>query len=159
MLRYAHEPIRELGRREYEIPSGKKSTLREPLAFDETFSPDGLRELISEGPIFFFLRDVKTGKDLQKFVGHKQSHILVVFSPDGRRVASGAHGDAVLPGGEVKLWDPETGRETVPVKGHDQGVMRLAFSPDNRLLATVGYDQVVRVSDVETGREVPGSRS
>jgi WD40 repeat protein/tRNA A-37 threonylcarbamoyl transferase component Bud32 len=153
MLRYAHESIREPVD-EYEIPSGKKSTLREPLAFDETFSPDGLRELISEGPVFFFLRDVKTGKDLQKFVGHKQSHILVVFSPDGRHVASGAHGDAVLPGGEVKLWDPETGRETVPVKGHDQGVMRLAFSPDSRLLATVGYDQVVRVNDVATGREV-----
>ena len=138
----------------FDIATARKVEREVFSPFGPAQSPDGSRELVSTGPMFFTMRDLKSGKDIRKFEGHKQAHLRVAWSPDGRKIASGAHGDSMLMGGEVKLWDSETGRETVPVKGHEKGIHSVLFSPDSKLLATCGFDQVVRVTDVETGREL-----
>ena len=71
-----------------------------------------------------------------------------IFSPDGRRVATGSSDRT------VKLWDLASGRAVLTLKGHLKGVASLAFSPDGRWLASGGDDTTVKVWDVASGRIV-----
>jgi WD40 repeat protein len=59
----------------------------------------------------------------------------VAFSPDGKRIASGA-GYRNKPG-EVKVWDTQTGQEVLDLKGAGGSV---AFSPDGQRLASACGD-------------------
>ncbi|NUQ01988.1 MAG: WD40 repeat domain-containing protein, partial [Armatimonadetes bacterium] len=75
---------------------------------------------------------------------------LVLFSPDGRTIASAGLLDRVI---TVRLWDVATRRPRGgPLVGHTANVMCLAFSPDSRLLATGAADSTVRLWEVPTGR-------
>src|SRR5262249_54477246 len=86
-------------------------------------------------------------KELPGFVRHAWS---VAFSPDGKLLATA--------GGQntAKIWDTKTWTEktkfAVPM-----GVRALAVSPDGKTVATaseVANDPVVRLWDVESGREI-----
>lgn len=75
----------------------------------------------------------------------------LAFSPDGRRLATGA-GDNVI------VWDAETGKLLLTLKGHRSDVNSVAFSPDStRLVSASGYlpePGEVKVWDVATGKEL-----
>ncbi|MDA2913255.1 WD40 repeat domain-containing serine/threonine-protein kinase [Acidobacteriia bacterium AH_259_A11_L15] len=81
---------------------------------------------------------------------HTDTVYAVVFSPDGRWLASGS-GD-----NSVKLWDVATGRQVRVLLGHVAFVGGVAFSPDGRWLASAGgfKDHTVKLWEVATGREV-----
>ena len=67
---------------------------------------------------------------------------VFVFSPDGKRLATG------LTDGIVKIWDLTTGQETLTLKGHTSRVTGLAFDPDgHRLISTASADMNVRIWD------------
>jgi WD40 repeat protein len=71
----------------------------------------------------------------------------MVFSPDGRLIATGCAG------GVIRLWDIANGRVLWSVAGDKIGwVQSLAFSPDGQTLASGGWDCTVRLWDVATGR-------
>jgi WD40 repeat protein len=53
---------------------------------------------------------------------------------------------------EVKLVELASGK-TLDLRGHSQPVFALAFTPDGTTLATGGFDGLVKVWDVATGRE------
>jgi len=57
----------------------------------------------------------------------------VVFSPDGRLLASG---DLFYDGIDAQLWDSRTGKLLQILKGHTLGPVDIAFSPDGHVLAT-----------------------
>ncbi|KAL5504736.1 hypothetical protein ACEPAH_7399 [Sanghuangporus vaninii] len=70
----------------------------------------------------------------------------VVFSSDGRRIASGSNDST------VQVWDPDSGEV---VSGPFEGRL-VTFSPDGKRVASSSYDCTVRVWDVESGELVLG---
>lgn len=71
---------------------------------------------------------------------------LLLFSPDGRRLASASWDET------VRIWDVETGASVgVPLVGHTSGVASITFSPDGVYLASGSYDKTVRIWDAKTG--------
>jgi RNA polymerase sigma factor (sigma-70 family) len=73
----------------------------------------------------------------------------VAYSPDGRTLATGS-GSASDPGA-LALWDVPTGKVRVWLE-QPLGVRAVAFSPDGTLVAAAGWDKVVRVYEVRTGK-------
>ncbi|MEU9019777.1 serine/threonine-protein kinase [Actinomadura sp. NPDC048394] len=79
--------------------------------------------------------------------GHVGEVNAVVFSPDGKTLATGGSDTT------VRLWDART-RQPIgtPLEGHTDPVESVAFSPDGRTLATAGWDHTVRLWDTRTHR-------
>lgn len=71
----------------------------------------------------------------------------IVTSRDGRWLAAGDWD------GEVVLTDATLTRTTV-LTNHHAAVRAIAFSPDSRQLASAGADRLVKLWDVETGKEI-----
>jgi WD40 repeat protein/serine/threonine protein kinase len=136
------------------------------------FSPDWRRRACAVSDNTVEVRDVQTGQPTLRLKGHTAPVWSLAFSPDGKRLASGAGGHQ-LPGGtlannsktdraEVKVWDAQTGQElfTFPVSlGFVRGV---AFSPDGKRLAGVSANppdsdpksSTMKVWDVQTGQQL-----
>jgi WD40 repeat protein/serine/threonine protein kinase len=90
-------------------------------------------------------------QDLLTLKGHTSGITIVVYSPDGKRLASASSDQT------VKVWDAQTGQELLSFKRHTGVVLSLAFSPDGKRLASGGpatdgpYE--VKVWDAQTGQE------
>jgi WD40 repeat protein len=84
---------------------------------------------------------------LQTLEGHTHWVEAVVFSPDGKTMAS-ASGDHT-----VKLWNAGTGTEQRTLKGHTGWVRAVVFSPDGKTVASASGDKTVKLWDAGTGVE------
>jgi WD40 repeat protein len=85
--------------------------------------------------------------------GHGRQVNAVIFSPDGRTVASGSADNT------VQLWRVHDGFRIHKLQGHQGWVMSVAFSPDGTTLASGGEDKTVRfwcVTDGHCVRELAG---
>jgi WD40 repeat protein len=71
----------------------------------------------------------------------------VVFSPDGKLLATGGRYDG------VRLWDSTTGKllRFIPAKA-GQGIFHLAFAPDGKTLVSSGTDGALEVWAVAAGK-------
>src|ERR1043165_5470573 len=79
--------------------------------------------------------------------GHTDWVFSVVFSADGKTVASGADDNT------IKLWDVKTGQEMKTLSGHTDRIISLAFSSDSKTLASGSLDGTIKLWDVISGRE------
>jgi WD40 repeat protein len=132
--------------------------------WDVTFSPDGQRIAAAVGfylqgerplkPGEVWVWDAATGQPVYTLKGHPNCVWSVSFSPDGRRLASGAGSfpKADSTPGEAIVWDMETGQELYRLADHKGTVFGVAFSPNGQFLATGGADGTVMLYD---GRSVP----
>jgi WD40 repeat protein len=111
------------------------------------FSPDGSRLVLAESAIVS-VRDVNTGRLLLLLKGHASDVESVVYSPDGKRLASASRDKT------VKVWDANKGRELLTLEGHDGHVLSVCFNPKGNRLASASVDGTVRVWDANTGREL-----
>ena len=80
--------------------------------------------------------------------GHFDWVNSIVFSPDGRRIASGS-GDKT-----VRVWDVQTGECQHTLEGHFEMVWSVVFSPDGSLVASGSSDGTVRVWDIASAMEL-----
>ena len=71
----------------------------------------------------------------------------VMFSPDGRRIASRS-------GKLVQLWDESTGEHVSTLEGHSGDIWFMAFSPDSHRVATGSEDKTARLWDGSMGKHV-----
>ncbi|HKQ08474.1 MAG TPA: TIR domain-containing protein [Blastocatellia bacterium] len=83
----------------------------------------------------------------------------VVFSPDGRILASTVV--VIEHCGEcgIDLWDIKSGKKKATLKGHTQNIYAMAFSPDGKTLASGSADQTIKIWDLNTGHELATLRA
>ena len=120
-------------------------------------SPDG-KYVVSDGQAAVLARwewDKTIGKwvivDRKKppsAKGHSDKVYSVVFSPDGKRLASAGRDNI------VRIWNTASGKELLALKGHSHWVVSVAFSPDGKRLASGSHDTTIKLWDTVTGKEL-----
>jgi WD40 repeat protein len=102
------------------------------------FSPDGKHLATTSWDGTTKVWDAINGKELLTLRGHTGIVEGVIFSPDGKRLASA--GDQT-----AKVWDAESGRQLLTLHGQSGAVMSVAFSPDGKRLAGASNDATVQI--------------
>lgn len=77
--------------------------------------------------------------------GHFKSVNSIVFSPDGKQLATGSSDNT------TKIWDTKSGDILMTLKGHAEFVNSIAFSPDGKQLAIGSSDNTAKIWDAQNG--------
>lgn len=94
------------------------------------------------------LWDVASGRQLGELRGHGRGVTKVVFSRDGKFLASGASDNT------IKIWEVDSRRELRTLVGHTSNVESMDFTPDGRLLASASDDGSTFLWDAKTGEHL-----
>ena len=108
------------------------------------FSPDGetfASRLYKE----IRLSDTVTGESKHILEGHTDLVSILLFSPDGRTLASGSQDTT------IRLWDVVTGEHKETLTGHPAPVTSITFSPDGGTLTSISDDKTIYLWDIATG--------
>ncbi len=127
-------------------PSVVIQTQKSPAMVLLAFDPAGTRLAVGSGfGNAAIIYNCKTGEQRAQLTGHTGGLSEVVFSPDGKQLATGGYDNT------VRIWDAESGKPG-PVLLHEAIMDRLSFSPDSSRLATAGIGTAARVWEVKTGK-------
>jgi len=95
------------------------------------------------------ISDLSSLRFLDKtLTGHSDRVRSVVYSPDGRYLASGSNDNT------IKIWEVATGKELRTLTGHSGWVSSVVYSPDGRYLASEIGDDTIKIWEVATGKEL-----
>src|SRR5262249_9845061 len=79
------------------------------------------------------------GKELRTLKDHIDAIYALAFTPDGKRLVTGAADRS------VKIWDAASGTRLYTLSDSTDGINAIAISPDGRRVAGGGYDQTIRI--------------
>jgi len=112
------------------------------------FAPDGGKIAVAAATRIL-LMDTDRGQSLTVLSGHEKEVLTLVFSPDGRLLATAARDENT-----VRIWELPRGRERYCLWNHRTGVLAVAFSPDGkRLVSGAGAGELI-LWDVAGGHEL-----
>jgi WD40 repeat protein len=139
----------------YDPATGQETLRISGRANAIAFAPDGKSIAVSDYTDTVRIHDASEGKSIRELrhAGDKVGN--VVFSPDGRFLASlPANQDKTL--AEASIWDLAGGTERHRLKmtpGFPAGITCAAFSPDGKLVATGSIHPDLIFWDMGTGKE------
>ncbi len=107
------------------------------------WTPDGSQLGVSSS-VGIHLYQVATQHETQ-LIKTDSAVLSLAFSPDGKRLASGAED------GSVRLWSLPDGSLLHILKGHTKKVNSVVFSPDGQILASGSDDGTARLWQVADG--------
>ena len=84
---------------------------------------------------------MREGQVVKVLRGHIATSRSIVFSPDGRRIATASWD------GTVKIWDVATGQETLALQANGKPVHTVVFSADGLRLAAANSEHAVWIWD------------
>ncbi|MBI2929520.1 MAG: protein kinase [Verrucomicrobia bacterium] len=124
-----------------------------PLGF--AFSPNARTAAYCEGYSgTIVLWDTESQTVISSLKGHTAAVRALVFSPDGRRLASGADDRT------IRIWNLAQ-QQALVITNQANIINQLVFSPSGRSLAIASLDQQVKFLDADNGepqRELRGHR-
>jgi WD40 repeat protein len=96
--------------------------------------------------------DTASGKAIRSWDAPESNISALVFSPDGKFLASGGVYDT-----SVHVWNPASGKVLHTLRGLPHGASSLSFSPDGQLLAAGGFHtDESHLWQVATGKPLGG---
>src|SRR5262249_22660249 len=101
---------------------------------------------LEDGGRLIRLYDLAQGKEIRQLQGHQQGITCLVFSADGKSLAS-ASSDKT-----IRLWDVATGKELQALSGDQYTPSTLAFAPDGKTLASANFDGLIRIWDLPASK-------
>ena len=110
------------------------------------FDPSGSVVLTASTDRTARIWDVRTGRPLMTFPGHRLMLTSASFSPNGQIVLT------TSADGTARLWEVSSGRLLHELLGHGMAVENGQFSPNGSVVVTAGHDGTARVWDVQSGR-------
>ncbi len=90
---------------------------------------------------------IYTIRERDRLLDHQASVKNVVFSPDGKILASASEDDT------VKLWNPD-GTLIRTLTGHRDNLWTVSFSPDSRTIASASDDATIKIWNTADGKEI-----
>jgi hypothetical protein len=131
--------------------SGTKLEILEDYSFETkepinrvALSPDGKTLAVAWDSVHLYDVTMNPPRKKADLPGHPFVTRALVFSPNGRFLASAGHDS------RMHVWDlSEASPKEIPVpKVHDRGINTLAFSPNGNLLASGADDKAIVLWDV-----------
>jgi WD40 repeat protein len=86
---------------------------------------------------------------VRKYEGHKERVVSVAWSPDGKRLLSGAGGKD-----PIHMWDVEGGHTIRTYSGHQKDVEAVAFHPVWPRIVSGSEDGTMKVWDANSSKEL-----
>jgi WD40 repeat protein len=99
--------------------------------------------------------DLSNGKERWSAKAANEGVRTIMFSPDGRILATGAG----FAESDIRLWDAASGRQISRLQAHHGWVTGLLFWPDGKTLASASTDQTIRIWDLSNLTNVPSPRT
>lgn len=116
-------------------------------------SPSGSRFAATMEDKTIRIIDAATSETVKVLEGHPVPAYGVAWSADGAYIASGDESARIF------IWDTRTWKKVREMRTHQRGIQSLSFNYPRTLLVSTGKDDVVKVWDVPTGKElqsIPG---
>jgi WD40 repeat protein len=135
--------LRELDDSHYETRQSAYATLS---AMGPESIPDleDCLETTRSAEVRLRVRQLLVRHRLPSGVGHEGTIRDLVFSPDGKFLASAGHDDS------VRLWQTATVKPVQVLRAHSDGIWSVCYSQDGQSLMTGGGDSRINVWDAHT---------
>lgn len=133
---------------QWNLPEDAKARFGKGYPYDFEYFPDGTRLAVGSTIGGIWIYDARTGEELDLLTGHTYYVNRVVFSPDGRTLASMSRWNDTI----IRLWDGTTGDPKATLTAHTSEINNIVFSPDgNQTLASASDDTTICLWDSVTG--------